>query len=49
MTLPLSRELADFGIRVMAIAPGIFSTPLLADMNIAQSKNLEQQTPFPSV
>lgn len=47
MTLPLSRELADFGIRVMAIAPGIFSTPLLADMNITQSKNLEQQTPFP--
>jgi NAD(P)-dependent dehydrogenase (short-subunit alcohol dehydrogenase family) len=47
MTLPLSRELADFGIRVMAIAPGIFSTPLLADMNINQSKNLEQQTPFP--
>jgi NAD(P)-dependent dehydrogenase (short-subunit alcohol dehydrogenase family) len=31
----------------MAIAPGIFSTPLLADMNITQSKNLEQQTPFP--
>ena len=47
MTLPLSRELADFGIRVMAIAPGIFSTPLLAGVNITQSKNLEQQTPFP--
>ena len=47
MTLPLSRELADFGIRVMAIAPGIFSTPQLAGINITQSKNLEQQTPFP--
>lgn len=32
MTLPLARELAHFGIRVMAIAPGVFSTPMVNDL-----------------
>jgi len=32
MTLPLARDLASYGIRVMAIAPGIFKTPLLSDL-----------------
>ena len=32
MTLPIARELARFGIRVMTIAPGIFETPMMAGM-----------------
>ena len=32
MTLPIARELAQFGIRVLTIAPGLFLTPLLADL-----------------
>jgi NAD(P)-dependent dehydrogenase (short-subunit alcohol dehydrogenase family) len=47
MTLPLARELARYGIRVMAIAPGIFSTPLLAGLPEAAQQSLAQQVPFP--
>jgi NAD(P)-dependent dehydrogenase (short-subunit alcohol dehydrogenase family) len=48
MTLPIARELARHGIRVMTIAPGLFDTPMLASLpeNIRQS--LAQQIPFPS-
>ena len=47
MTLPLAREFARFGIRVMAIAPGIFSTPMLAGLPEAAQQSLAQQVPFP--
>jgi NAD(P)-dependent dehydrogenase (short-subunit alcohol dehydrogenase family) len=47
MTLPLARELARHGIRVMAIAPGIFDTPLLAGLPDAARQSLAQQVPFP--
>lgn len=47
ITLPLARELARFGIRVMAIAPGIFSTPMLAGLPEAAQESLAQQVPFP--
>lgn len=47
MTLPLARELARYGIRVMAIAPGIFSTPMLAGLPEAAQQSLAQQVPFP--
>src|SRR5207302_9392425 len=47
MTLPLARELARFGIRVMSIAPGIFDTPLLAGLPEAARQSLGQQVPFP--
>ena len=47
MTLPLARELARFGIRVMTIAPGIFDTPLLAGLPEAARQSLAQQVPFP--
>jgi NAD(P)-dependent dehydrogenase (short-subunit alcohol dehydrogenase family) len=47
MTLPLARELARSGIRVMAIAPGIFDTPLLAGLPEAARLSLGQQVPFP--
>lgn len=47
LTLPLARELARYGIRVMAIAPGIFSTPMLAGLPEAAQQSLAQQVPFP--
>ena len=48
MTLPLARELARHGIRVMTIAPGIFDTPLMAGLPEPTRQSLAQQVPFPS-
>jgi NAD(P)-dependent dehydrogenase (short-subunit alcohol dehydrogenase family) len=48
MTLPIARELARFGIRVMTIAPGIFDTPMLAGMSEEIRASLGAQIPFPS-
>ncbi len=48
MTLPIARELARFGIRVMTIAPGLFETPLLAGIPEEARLSLGQQVPFPS-
>jgi len=48
MTLPIARELARFGIRVMTIAPGIFDTPMLQGMSEEVRASLGQQVPFPS-
>jgi NAD(P)-dependent dehydrogenase (short-subunit alcohol dehydrogenase family) len=48
MTLPIARELARYGIRVMTIAPGIFDTPLLAGLPEPARISLGQQVPFPS-
>ena len=48
MTLPIARELARFGIRVMTIAPGIFDTPMLQGMSEEVRASLGQQIPFPS-
>jgi NAD(P)-dependent dehydrogenase (short-subunit alcohol dehydrogenase family) len=47
MTLPIARELARVGIRVVTIAPGIFDTPLLAGLPEAARQSLSQQVPFP--
>lgn len=47
MTLPIARELARHGIRVVAIAPGIFDTPLLAGLPEPARQSLAQQVPFP--
>ena len=47
MTLPLARELARSGIRVVTIAPGIFHTPLLGSLPEAALQSLSQQVPFP--
>lgn len=47
MTLPIARELARQGIRVMTIAPGIFDTPMLAGLPEAARVSLGQQVPFP--
>ena len=47
MTLPIARELARYGIRVMSIAPGIFDTPMLAGLPEPARVSLGQQVPFP--
>ena len=47
MTLPLAREFARMGVRVMSIAPGTFDTPLLAGLPEAARQSLAQQVPFP--
>ncbi len=47
MTLPIARDLAREGIRVVTIAPGIFDTPLLAALPEAARVSLGQQVPFP--
>ncbi len=48
MTLPIARELARYGIRVVTIAPGLFLTPLLASLPQDAQDSLGRQVPFPS-
>jgi len=48
MTLPIARDLSQFGIRVVTIAPGLFLTPLLESLPPAAQESLGKQTPFPS-
>jgi NAD(P)-dependent dehydrogenase (short-subunit alcohol dehydrogenase family) len=48
LTLPIAREFARIGVRVMTIAPGTFDTPLLAGLPEAARQSLAQQVPFPS-
>lgn len=47
MTLPLAREFADYGIRVVTIAPGLFETPMLAGLPPAVNEALIKMVPFP--
>ena len=47
MTLPIARECADYGIRVMTIAPGLFDTPLLRGLPDAVREALGKTVPFP--
>jgi len=47
LTMPAAREFAQFGIRVMAIAPGIFGTPMLKALPEAAQQSLGEQVPFP--
>ncbi len=47
MTLPIAREMAEHGIRVLAIAPGIFETPMLAGLPEAARDSLGKQVLFP--
>ena len=47
MTLPIARELARFGIRCVAIAPGIFHTPMMAGTPQDVQESLAAQVPFP--
>ena len=48
MTLPIARELARNGIRVVTIAPGLFDTPMMATLPEAARQSLGAQVPFPS-
>ena len=47
LTMPAAREFAQFGIRVMTIAPGIFHTPMLAALPEDAQKSLGASVPFP--
>lgn len=48
MTLPIAREFARYGIRIMTIAPGLFLTPLLETLPKEAQESLGRQVPFPS-
>jgi len=48
MTLPMARELARFGIRVMTVAPGVFWTPMVDGMSEEVQQSLAASIPFPS-
>ena len=48
MTMPLARELARYGIRVVTIAPGLFDTPMMAGLPEKARLSLAEQIPFPS-
>ena len=48
LTLPIARELARFGVRVVAIAPGLFMTPMMASFSQEVQDSLAQSVPFPS-
>jgi NAD(P)-dependent dehydrogenase (short-subunit alcohol dehydrogenase family) len=48
MTLPIARELARYGIRVVTIAPGIMETPMLAGLPQAAQDSLGEQVPYPA-
>jgi NAD(P)-dependent dehydrogenase (short-subunit alcohol dehydrogenase family) len=47
MTLPIARELARFGIRVMTIAPGLFETPMVGEIPKDIQESLGKMVPFP--
>jgi len=47
MTLPIARDLAELGIRVCTIAPGLFETPMLAGLPEPARVSLGKQVPFP--
>jgi len=47
MTLPIAREFANYGIRVLTIAPGLFETPMLAGLPEKAQQSLANMVPFP--
>jgi 3-hydroxyacyl-CoA dehydrogenase/3-hydroxy-2-methylbutyryl-CoA dehydrogenase len=48
MTLPIARECAAYGVRVMTIAPGIFETPIFSNFSDAVRESLSKMIPFPA-
>ena len=48
MTLPMARDLAQHGIRVCTVAPGLFATPLLKELPEPVQQSLAASIPFPS-
>ncbi|HNZ65158.1 MAG TPA: 3-hydroxyacyl-CoA dehydrogenase [Smithella sp.] len=47
MTLPIAREIADYGIRIVTVAPGIFDTPMMAGLPPAVKDEMAKTVPFP--
>ena len=47
MTLPIAREIGDYGIRIVTIAPGIFETPMMAGLPAAVKEDMAKTIPFP--
>lgn len=47
LTLPAARELAQFGIRVMTVAPGIMDTPMMASLSAEVRKTLNESVTYP--
>jgi NAD(P)-dependent dehydrogenase (short-subunit alcohol dehydrogenase family) len=47
LTLPLARDLSQFGVRVVTIAPGLFLTPLMAELPQPVQDSLAASIPFP--
>jgi len=47
ITLPIAREFADYGIRVVTIAPGLFETPMLTGLSEKVRESLNKMVPFP--
>lgn len=47
MTLPIAREFADYGIRIVTIAPGLFNTPMLQGLPENVQEALNKMVPFP--
>jgi NAD(P)-dependent dehydrogenase (short-subunit alcohol dehydrogenase family) len=48
MTLPIARELARHGIRIVSVAPGMFETPMIAGLSPDVRRSLVEQVPFPT-
>jgi NAD(P)-dependent dehydrogenase (short-subunit alcohol dehydrogenase family) len=49
LTIPAAREFAQFGVRVMAIAPGVFATPMVTAMPSEVQESLAAAIPFPKI
>jgi len=47
MTLPIAREISDYGMRIVTIAPGIFDTPMMAGLPPAVKEDMAKTVPFP--
>jgi NAD(P)-dependent dehydrogenase (short-subunit alcohol dehydrogenase family) len=47
MTLPIAREFAEYGIRVVTVAPGLFKTPMMETLPEKVQVALGQMVPFP--
>ncbi len=47
MTLPIAREISDYGIRIVTVAPGIFETPMMAGLPQAVKEDMAKTVPFP--
>lgn len=47
MTLPIAREISDYGMRIVTIAPGIFDTPMMAGLPTEVKEGMAKTVPFP--